>query len=292
MSESIVNARPREAVRSRRSFVEGLGKAGISFVGGAAVLGAVAAPAKAAGGQPSDFPAGITFNDGSNEPSNHEMSLVTRTSTNLQFPVAVLQPPPSVTGRVQTALDIMPSGSGWNLTNPSQNGITWIDVCDANVQTQQSGTVGTARIACFTDHIELRAANYGVPAKDVWIVTGGATSPHLFLSGTTGAFATYTKVPQNSTAFTVWGAIKTWTPLVVAGSNGQSADLFGAYLTVNGVRAWSISNTGVPKWGNSNGQTTVGAAGGASSLPAAPSRFLKVIGDDGVPYVVPAYAAS
>lgn len=38
-------------------------------------------------------------------------------------------------------------------------------------------------------------------------------------------------------------------------------------------------------------QTTVGAAGGASVLPATPTKYLKVV-SNGVTYVVPAYAAS
>lgn len=126
----------------------------------------------------------------------------------------------------------------------------------------------------------------------MWLVVGGAVNPHLYLSGTTGQFATYTKTPQNGASFTIWGALSGWTPLVVAGTSGQSADLFGAYLTVNGTRAWSISNSGVPKWGNGNGQSGVGAAGAATALPSSPSRYLKVIGDDGNPYVLPAYAAS
>lgn len=39
-------------------------------------------------------------------------------------------------------------------------------------------------------------------------------------------------------------------------------------------------------------QTTVGAAGGASALPATPSRYIKITADNGTEYVVPAYAVS
>lgn len=39
-------------------------------------------------------------------------------------------------------------------------------------------------------------------------------------------------------------------------------------------------------------QTTVGAAGAASALPATPTKYLKVQDDAGVTYVIPAYAAS
>lgn len=43
---------------------------------------------------------------------------------------------------------------------------------------------------------------------------------------------------------------------------------------------------------NTRGQTTVGAAGAASALPANPSRYLYVVADDGNEYVLPLYAAA
>jgi hypothetical protein len=39
-------------------------------------------------------------------------------------------------------------------------------------------------------------------------------------------------------------------------------------------------------------QTTVGAAGAAASLPAKPTKFLKVVDEAGTTLVVPAYAAA
>jgi hypothetical protein len=47
---------------------------------------------------------------------------------------------------------------------------------------------------------------------------------------------------------------------------------------------------GIPKWDNaSNIQSTVGAAGGASALPALPAKYLKVRDSAGGTFVVPAY---
>jgi hypothetical protein len=47
------------------------------------------------------------------------------------------------------------------------------------------------------------------------------------------------------------------------------------------------------KWGHADQiQTTVGAAGGASALPASPTKYLKVVGSDGTEYVIPAFAVS
>lgn len=46
------------------------------------------------------------------------------------------------------------------------------------------------------------------------------------------------------------------------------------------------------KWKAANKQTTVGAAGGASALPATPTRYLKVVGSGGEILVIPAYVAT
>lgn len=54
---------------------------------------------------------------------------------------------------------------------------------------------------------------------------------------------------------------------------------------------WSVLRTGLPKWITANTQTTVGAAGGASALPATPVRYLKVVDGSGTTLVVPAYTA-
>lgn len=63
--------------------------------------------------------------------------------------------------------------------------------------------------------------------------------------------------------------------------NGASAELF------------TITAAGLPKWtAAANQQTTVGAAGAASALPATPTKYLKVQDSAGTTYVIPAYAAS
>lgn len=54
-----------------------------------------------------------------------------------------------------------------------------------------------------------------------------------------------------------------------------------------------IAPDGKLKWSTAtNVQTTVGAAGAAAAPPATPSKYLKVIGDNGLTYVIPAYLAS
>lgn len=79
---------------------------------------------------------------------------------------------------------------------------------------------------------------------------------------------------------------------IFQGRSGQTGDLV-QYQDSTAAVLRSITAAGLPKWAAaSTVQTTVGAAGGASALPATPSKYLKVVGDDGATYVVPAYAAA
>jgi len=60
----------------------------------------------------------------------------------------------------------------------------------------------------------------------------------------------------------------------------------------SGTVFWRAQQAG-PKWESATlAQTTVGAAGGASALPATPTKYLKVQDSAGTTLVIPAYAAS
>lgn len=64
-------------------------------------------------------------------------------------------------------------------------------------------------------------------------------------------------------------------------------------IATNSATVFSITAAGLPRWqAASNEQTTVGAAGAASALPATPTKYLKVVDSAGTTYVIPAYAAS
>lgn len=53
---------------------------------------------------------------------------------------------------------------------------------------------------------------------------------------------------------------------------------------------WSVTAAGLPKWDAAgNQQTTVGAAGAGSALPATPVKYLKVVDSAGTTLVIPAY---
>lgn len=80
-------------------------------------------------------------------------------------------------------------------------------------------------------------------------------------------------------------------PLVAKGFAAQTASLQEWRDSTSAVLA-SVTAAGLHKWAASNEQTTVGAAGAASALPATPTKWLKVKGSDGTTYVVPAFAAA
>lgn len=98
---------------------------------------------------------------------------------------------------------------------------------------------------------------------------------------------------NNDGAFITGQPLTTNQPwLIVRRKNGQTADPFQLWDHTASDKLWAIDKDGKPVWHSSNAQTTVGAAGGASALPLLPSKYFKVIGDDGATYVIPAYAAT
>lgn len=80
--------------------------------------------------------------------------------------------------------------------------------------------------------------------------------------------------------------------LIIEGVASQTANLFETQTSAGTVE-FAITASGLPKWSDAGMiQTTVGAAGAASALPASPSKYLKVVDSAGTTYVIPAYAAS
>lgn len=242
----------------------------------------------------SAVPWGATFgdNDSGGTPSTRQFSLSPRIGTpglgTFSFPVPTLR---ATTATTNTALDIMPNGAA---TNSGNNGICWIDVCNADCYASSSAPVGTVRMSAYSSFgiVSTEAFN-GATAMDLWIganLLSNSTAPQIFISGTTGLMSIFSKTQNANTMLTVVAPGTTYVPIAAVGLTSQTADVFTCHIGgVGGTRVFSISSGGIPKWGNSNGQTTVGAAGAASALPATPSRYLKVTGDDGTSYVIPAY---
>ena len=84
------------------------------------------------------------------------------------YPVVTLRPTTANTG---LALDLMPNGTSGTADG---NGITWLDVCDSDVLSVATGTVGTARVGVFPTSVEFGSRLFnGAPAKDVHFTING-----------------------------------------------------------------------------------------------------------------------
>jgi hypothetical protein len=100
-------------------------------------------------------------------------------------------------------------------------------------------------------------------------ITGGATNPNLSVINEKDVIA-----------------------LLVKGHSTLTADL-QQWQTSAGAVLTSVTSAGLLKWDLAgNQQTTVGAAGAASALPATPTKYLKVVDSAGTTLVIPAYAAA
>lgn len=82
--------------------------------------------------------------------------------------------------------------------------------------------------------------------------------------------------------------------LVLTGKFNPSDDVtLGAGASFIMTGKWQVGSDGRPKWLDAgNTQTTVGAAGGASALPATPTKFFHVRDSAGTILVIPAYASA
>ena len=80
-------------------------------------------------------------------------------------------------------------------------------------------------------------------------------------------------------------------PIGVLGAASQAGNL-QAWMDSTSAVLFQIDPNGFLKWVTGKQQTTVGAAGGASALPATPTRYLQVKQADGTTLVIPAYAAA
>lgn len=144
----------------------------------------------------------------------------------------------------------------------------------------------------------------------VWQMFNGKKFTVYSTSGSPFSVQTHAQVVENTAQIERAYTLDSGSALKVLNSGGTGVDVrqsgpgngvsieqtgTGSALAVrSGVaELMSVSSAGLLKWtAAANVQTTVGAAGGASALPATPTKYLKVIGDDGVTYVIPAYAAA
>lgn len=128
----------------------------------------------------------------------------------------------------------------------------------------------------------------GLWAKKFVVADRALTTEHP--SGISGANMMW--VQANSGANNVL-TIQNYPGAALGSPGGQTADPFRLMsgTSPSGAALFAINAYGIPKWRDINTQTTVGAAGAASALPATPTKYLKVTDNTGARLVIPAYTA-
>ena len=125
-------------------------------------------------------------------------------------------------------------------------------------------------------------------------VIGGSTNDISLISyaDLTLGIGSVILMAMSSSANTLNAYSSTAIPVVAKGFSAQTANL-QEWQNSSGTALASISAAGLLRWSTAgNEQTTVGAAGGASALPATPTKYLKVVDSTGATLVIPAYAAA
>lgn len=112
---------------------------------------------------------------------------------------------------------------------------------------------------------------------------GGGTQSTTF----TPRFAFFTGYNVGSGFSQAYGSL--WIRRETSGQTGNLLQLNDH----GGTGLWVVGPAGIPQWvAAAIQQTTVGAAGAASALPATPAKYLQVKDSAGTLMVIPAYAAS
>lgn len=200
----------------------------------------------------------------------------------------------SVTG-LSTALSGLLPLAGGTMSGP----ITLSGTQDGTYTLGGTPTLGVG--LQVVDGIDIGDATHRV---DLYALTVSAGASSLTLSGASGSLTVSSGGGQTQ-ILSVATAIKVMDPNGV-GFQSQSGHLYldsqnNTYIRAGGIvelqiggsTRFSWDSAGIPEWRSSaNVQTTVGAAGGASALPATPAKYLKVKDDAGNTYVVPVYNPS
>lgn len=97
--------------------------------------------------------------------------------------------------------------------------------------------------------------------------------------------------PANGAYIGGWYGVGGASNVMALDNVSDLAPLSGEVIDIGRTQAWrDFYSSGFYHFGH--GQTTVGAAGAASPLPGAPARWIEVVGDNGVHYVVPGWPVS
>lgn len=128
-----------------------------------------------------------------------------------------------------------------------------------------------------------------------WIFTiGNPSAPHLRFTDNAGIefLKTLQVGPTGTTAMIVQNGTGAGGSVAIIKQGQGAVGDFVSYQDDAGTVLASLTNAGLHRWVAGNEQTAVGAAGAAAALPAAPTKYLKVVDSTGATLVVPAYAAA
>jgi len=136
---------------------------------------------------------------------------------------------------------------------------------------------------------------FGGDSLAAWSRSGASTirtDGHLYAFGTLFAGGSGMAGSADTGRVNVDTATASSIGVVIRARASQTGDLFQTQDSTNAVLL-AVTAAGLPQWkAAGNQQTTVGAAGGASALPATPTKYLKIVDSAGTTLVIPAYAAS
>jgi hypothetical protein len=186
-------------------------------------------------------------------------------------------------------------GVATDTTNALTTGRSYFEVRTGGAtQWSYQTNSGHAEIVGLTaQHVVAGAGQISIQDK----ATNNSPSTYLIVDAnmtlqvTTGGFSLTTYNAAGTISFTSGQPDSAATALTVDTTNTWTNA--GAKLqtwATGGVEKFATMANGQPRWSAAaNVQTTVGAAGGASALPATPDKYLKVQDSTGTTYVIPAY---
>lgn len=149
---------------------------------------------------------------------------------------------------------------------------------------------GAAATPCYTFGSDTDTGMYRLGVNSIGFATGGALRASITSSFFIVASSQLT-IPDGSAG----NPSLCFSNDTNTGMYAVAADQIG--LSTGGTLRVTLSTTTLKstlphEYVAGNEQTTVGAAGGASALPATPTKYLKIVDSAGTTLVVPAYAAA
>lgn len=235
---------------------------------------------------------------------------------------------PIVVGAISTTIATRVSATQVTLAAPATNGsgVTWsyapaagkMLTIDHAMNVRNSSTMPLAISSTIGDKEALKVGQLAGATKSAMQVTNPGSGSGLVVTQSADAANGAIRVDLASSATSTYGILvngqrygiratttqdnaNAVTLLATKSSSGAGTvarlQNSGTGLTLDvqsgTTSVWAVTKAGLPQWiAASNVQTTVGTAGPAAAPPATPSKYLKVVGDDGTTYVIPAYAAA